>query len=82
MKTFEDWFDISKDFEGHCYIENYDVHLFLKKDKIYHRIDGPACINNINGCCEYWINGMQYTEKKYWDHPLMSENKLNQILEL
>lgn len=46
-----------------------------------HRLDGPA-IKYSNGRADYSINGEFYDKENYWNHPLVIESKLNQIIKL
>lgn len=53
----------------------------------YHRLDGPAFIQyNRKGeifSMSYHIEGSEMIDEiKYWNHPLVLQNKLNKILEL
>jgi len=55
---------------------------FLVGRKVkFHRLDGPARIWN-SGITEYWICGDAFTEKDFWNHPLVIKHKLNKIVEL
>lgn len=44
-----------------------------KNYRTRHRLDGPAYIRDDSTRIkkEYWINGIEYTEKEYWQHPLV-----------
>lgn len=51
-----------------------------------HRVDGPAGIfkNSFKkkDYYEFWIFGKEYREQDYWNHPLVVEYKLKQIINL
>lgn len=44
-----------------------------------HRIGGPARIC-MNGSTSYFIHGKRYEEEDYWNHPLIIQHKLDQLL--
>lgn len=55
---------------------------FFKNGKL-HRLDGPA-IFHFNGWPSHWddyyIDGTEYSEEEFWNHPLVMANKLKSIL--
>jgi hypothetical protein len=36
------------------------------RNGVLHRLDGPAFINQMNGYCEYYINGKYYSKEEYY----------------
>lgn len=55
MITFTGWNVIPNDFEGRCYIEISKAECWLRKERILHRLDGPACIED-NGNIQWFYN--------------------------
>lgn len=45
-----------------------------------HRLGGPAAYNN-GGLIQFWIYDQYYKEQDYWNHPLVVEHKLKEILQ-
>ena len=84
MLTVFDENELPDDFEGQCIVvesENLRILSWYVKGKILHREDGPAQILP-DGTNYYYIFGESFLEKNYWKHPLVTEYKLNKILEL
>lgn len=48
----------------------------------YHRLDGPAIEYTANGLKMYYVNGVQFLEEKFWNHPEVIKNKLENILRI
>lgn len=44
-----------------------------------HRLDGPAS-HYADGTKHYFIQDKKYSEQEYWLHPLVIQNKLEEIL--
>lgn len=50
----------------------------------WHRIDGPAHVwlDGDEVKQSYWIDDQPHTEEQYWNHPLVIQHKLKQIVNL
>ncbi len=46
------------------------------QNDLLHRLDGPA-IERPNGYKAWWVNGEEYTEEEYWQHPDVIAHKAN-----
>lgn len=88
MKIFYSWTDVPPTFDGHCYITLERGHFYIKAEGRqygfinYHRLNGPAIEYDYGGYKGWYIEGKEYTEEQFWNHPLVVENKFNKILEL
>lgn len=53
-------------------------------NNLIHRIGGPAGLIETEDEQEhqFWIHGFPYEEEDYWNHPLLIEFKLNNIINL
>lgn len=45
LKCFKQWRSVPDDFLGECYIQDINQIFWLKPNKVYHRINGPAVIH-------------------------------------
>jgi len=50
-------------------------------DGLNHRLDGPA-VYSFTEIIAFYIKGKKYLEQEYWNHPLVIEYKLNNILSI
>lgn len=48
----------------------------------YHRLDGPAIINDKVKLKSYYIDNKKFDEDQYWKHPLVVQNTIEEILKL
>lgn len=82
MQNFTFVSDVPFDFEGRCSVSVDEAEYCFIKGKICHRLDGPAITSKSLLFSYYFINDIEYSEKQYWNHPLVVEYKLNKILKL
>jgi len=83
MKTYLFFSHVPMDFEGVCYLNNEQAEFWFIPNRVVHRIDGPAIScddKSIGPPYLFFINGEPYSEKDYWQHPLVVKNTLNEIL--
>lgn len=86
MKRFVNWLQVPTHFVGHCYVVENNMECWLNgigamHPHGYHRLDGPATIYS-SGNKGFWINDCSFSEKDYWNHPLVIEAKLKTILNM
>ena len=86
MKTFYSWSEVPSGFDGHCYIILERGHFYMKSKGRkygfinYHRLYGPAVQYDDGRYKAWYIEGKEYTEEQFWNHPSVIENKLKEIL--
>ena len=60
---FNCWADIPTDFEGKCLCQKYPnvwETCWFKKNKLFHRVDGPAIITEQNRVLNWYQNGVRH----------------------
>jgi len=70
----------SEKYSGIGYIVDWVCAIFWMKNGELHRLDGVAYVSKQT--YGYWIHNKSYSEINFWNHPLVIENKLNQIIKL
>lgn len=70
-----------KKFTGIGYVDDWMQQLFWMEKGRLHRIDGPAVIDSCNKKY-FYIHGIEYKEENFWNHSLIVDYKLRNIIEL
>lgn len=84
MKTVErfPYLSIPDGFEGECIVladTKSEMRVWVY-DGVFHRIGGPATIT-LDGKQVFYIDGKRLTPEKYWEHPMVLNHKLSNILD-
>lgn len=75
-------YDIPSKFTGRV-ISRLSGRVGYYKDGYKHRLDGPAIVGKmVGGKDQYWIDGHEISEVEYWNHPLVIEYRLENILKI
>jgi len=75
---YHGWSDVPGNFTGMCILTKWNSLCYYENGEL-HRIGGWAYKNG--DCVMYYLQGYEYTEKEYWNHPLVVEYKAKEILE-